>query len=518
MQRGEKIYAEKCLLCHQAAGQGAPPIFPPLASSDWLTGDGSRAIRAVVEGLSGPIQVNGVVYDNAMPAQVLDDQQVADVLTYVSNSWGDQRGAFSASQVREVRGMTRFKTFDALVQASTYQPLPRPPRGFKVRTVAELPEFFTRMAGHRDARVVYLLSGPGGISTLDPASGAIVPIIKPADYHDFLRGDVVSLGMTLDRENRLWIVSNQKLNQGVEVNTNEVTIWRTTATVNGHPAKPEPWFRTSYPQGVGGFNHGVSHIAFGPDGLLYLSSGSRTDGGEGSKKPRFFPGGEVDLTACLWRLDPKAEKPELEIYARGIRNAYGFAWDSRGQLFTFSNGPDYDAGEEMDAIERGRHYGFPYQYENWEAKPGFPYPHTPAPPDGAAFTPPVVNAGPDGGFKKEPSRTFDPHSSPGGTIWCGDDFPEPVRNGFLMPRFGNLLAKQDDAGFDVLAVHPQKQPDGTWQARVQRVLAPLGRPLDLLQIGTGRVLILEYTRPTDFKSRLGWLPGRIIELAAEQER
>ena len=69
-------------------------------------------------------------------------------------------------------------------------------------------------------------------------------------------------------------------------------------------------------------------------------------------------------------------------YARGIRNAYGFAWDDAGNLFTFSNGPDYNAPEEMDFIQQGRHYGFPFQFADWPVKAGFPYPHTPAPPAG----------------------------------------------------------------------------------------------------------------------------------------
>ena len=275
-----------------------------------------------------------------------------------------------------------------------------------------------------------------------------------------------------------------------------------------------PWFTHRYPLGVGGFNHGVSHLAFGPDGMLYVSSGSRTDGGEVSGDPHYAPVHEVETTAALWRLDPRAENPVLEVIARGIRNAYAFAWDGAGQLFSFSNGPDYDAGEEMDFIQPGRHYGFPFQFEDWPVQPRFPYPHTPPPPDGITFTHPVENVGPDGGFQPgKVSRTFTPHSSPGGTIWCGEEFAAPLTGAFLVPRFGNLLAKPEDSGFDVLSVRPRVRADGSWEAEVHTVLAPLGRPLDVHAWPWGRVLILEYTRPTNFKDRLGWLPGRILELA-----
>jgi hypothetical protein len=132
------------------------------------------------------------------------------------------------------------------------------------------------------------------------------------------------------------------------------------------------------------------------------------------------------------------------------------------------------------------------------------------------FTHPVVNLGPAGGGSAKGLSTFDAHSCPGGTIWCGNDFPPPLKGAFLMPRFGNLLgapAVPDDVGFDVISVRPEKNERGEWVAHVNTVLAPLGRPLDVLALGKGRVLILEYTRSTDFKSKIGWLPGRILELA-----
>lgn len=512
--RGEKLYAEKCLMCHQASGQGAPPLFPPLAGSEWFTLDRKRVIKAVCEGLSGKITVAGQTYDNAMPAQILDDAQVADVLTYVGASWGNRAPAFTADEVAAVRATTRFKTFDALVKAAGYPPLPTAPPGWSVREVVQLPDFMVRMTGDRVGKVVYLLGQNGDVHSLDPATGALAKIIRATDYLDANRGDFVTLGCTLDAGGKLWITSNQKLTKDVPVYTNEVTIWRTSESVDGHPAKPVRWFTDHYPYGFGSFNHGISHIAFGPDGLLYASSGARTDGGEIRGDERYAQVHEVDNTACLWRLDPKSETPQREVIARGIRNSYSFAWDGDGNLFSFSNGPDYDAGEEMDFIVPGRHYGFPYQFEDWPVKPAFPYPHTPAPPPGLSFTFPVENIGPDGGFTPgKIARTFTPHSSPGGTIWCGEDFAPPLRGSFLMTRYGNLLAKPEDSGFDVLRVRPRRRGDGTWEVEVHTVLAPLGRPLDAHALPGGKALILEYTRPTNFKDGLGWLPGRIIELA-----
>lgn len=521
MQRGAEIYGAKCALCHQFNGTGAPPVYPPLAGSDFLLADANRAIRILCEGLEGPITVNGKPYLNVMPAQVLDNQQVADVLTYVLNSWGNSAPALDASKVASVRKGTRFATYDLLAKASAYQPLPRPPEGWQVQEVAPLPEFCTRLATAGDGQPVYVLGQKGTIHVLDAASHALQPIVRAADYLGEKPRDLNALGLALSPDKRLYIVTDERIADGAEgVNfvQNEVTLWRTTATADGHPAKPEKWFRVRYPWGVGPYNHGVSALAFGPDGMLYVNSGSRTDGGEAGKDPRIFSGGETDVTACIWRLDPRAAEPKLEVFTRGTRNVWGLAFDGSGRLFSVSNGPDASPAEEMDLLVQGRHYGFPFQFSDWPVKPGSPYPHTPPPPPGLEFTLPVRNLGPAaGGSSAKPLATFDAHSSPGGLVWCGADWPAPLKNTFLITRFGNLLgapAAPEDVGFDLLSARVAEQADGTWTAEMTTILSPLGRPLDIIRTGPGRALVLEYTRPTNFRDRLGWLPGRIIELSS----
>ena len=105
IEKGKQVYMGLCFACHQPDGKGLPGAFPPLAGSDYLMADRTRAIRIVLKGLTGPVVVNGVKLESAMPPQeaVLTDAQIADVLTYVTNAWGNQGEVFTADQVKAVR-------------------------------------------------------------------------------------------------------------------------------------------------------------------------------------------------------------------------------------------------------------------------------------------------------------------------------------------------------------------------------------------------------------------------------
>lgn len=87
--RGKALYMETCITCHQGKGEGSPPAFPPLAKSDFLLKDPVRAIGVVKFGQKGKIMVNGKEYDNMMPPPGLADDEVADVMNYILNSWGN---------------------------------------------------------------------------------------------------------------------------------------------------------------------------------------------------------------------------------------------------------------------------------------------------------------------------------------------------------------------------------------------------------------------------------------------
>jgi nitrite reductase (NO-forming) len=103
MAGGKRIFESTCIACHQAGGKGLAGAFPPLAKSDFLNADKKRAIRTVLEGLSGEIMVNGVKYNGVMPAQQMNDEDVANVLTYIYGSWGNSSMQITPADVKAER-------------------------------------------------------------------------------------------------------------------------------------------------------------------------------------------------------------------------------------------------------------------------------------------------------------------------------------------------------------------------------------------------------------------------------
>ncbi|WP_343767379.1 cytochrome c [Gangjinia marincola] len=87
--RGEEVYNDFCKQCHLPNGKGVKNIYPPLANSDWLKEKRKESIHAVKYGLQGEIEVNGQTYSNIMMPMGLEDQEVADVMNYTMNSWGN---------------------------------------------------------------------------------------------------------------------------------------------------------------------------------------------------------------------------------------------------------------------------------------------------------------------------------------------------------------------------------------------------------------------------------------------
>ena len=108
--KGAEVFNREahCVTCHQANGKGLPDSgLPPLIDSSWVTGDPDRLIKLTLKGLMGPIEVNGRKYPGQVPMtpfeQLLDDDEIASVLTYTRNAFGNKASAIRESDVARVR-------------------------------------------------------------------------------------------------------------------------------------------------------------------------------------------------------------------------------------------------------------------------------------------------------------------------------------------------------------------------------------------------------------------------------
>jgi nitrite reductase (NO-forming) len=102
---GAILFNGTCSVCHQNNGMGLPGVFPPIARSDFLA-DKKSVIEAVINGISGPITVNDEDYNSVMPPMShLNDDEIANILTYVYNSWGNPGGVVSIDEVPPTRDL-----------------------------------------------------------------------------------------------------------------------------------------------------------------------------------------------------------------------------------------------------------------------------------------------------------------------------------------------------------------------------------------------------------------------------
>jgi nitrite reductase (NO-forming) len=108
MKRGLAVYSRTCIACHQPNGAGmqpgGTPLFPPLAGSEWVSKDASIAVRNIVNGMMGPVTVKGVTYNSMMPPVAgLSDKDIADVVTYVNNTWGNAGPSVTEDEVKAIK-------------------------------------------------------------------------------------------------------------------------------------------------------------------------------------------------------------------------------------------------------------------------------------------------------------------------------------------------------------------------------------------------------------------------------
>jgi len=101
---GKSLYGQYCGSCHQTDGSGVPGMYPPLAETKYVNGDVEWLVESLVNGLEGPITVKGEEYNNLMPPMdYLSDKEIADILSYIRQSFGNDAEAVTEEQVKQIR-------------------------------------------------------------------------------------------------------------------------------------------------------------------------------------------------------------------------------------------------------------------------------------------------------------------------------------------------------------------------------------------------------------------------------
>ncbi|MEM7145467.1 MAG: cytochrome c [Verrucomicrobiota bacterium] len=105
LAKGKKVY-NNCMACHQANGQGLPPQFPPLAGSEWVTNSTERLAMIILKAVQGPLMVKGQQYNQLMAyngEQNLSDKEIAQVMSYIRNEWGNSGSFVTPGMVAHAR-------------------------------------------------------------------------------------------------------------------------------------------------------------------------------------------------------------------------------------------------------------------------------------------------------------------------------------------------------------------------------------------------------------------------------
>lgn len=516
-QGGKGLYETSCKNCHGINGEGIPPAIPPLANSDFLKQNPEKALKAVLEGLAGKITVNGHEYNAIMPAVPLSDEHVASVVNFVRVKFNGLKPSLTADEVKRVRAKTKYPTYEKQLAAIMNIGLPKAPEGTDIELAVELDFNPTRILDAGNSQLL-ILAKFGDVYCLNLKSKKLTKILAAQDY--LSRGTSfvgVTKGFGLDDKRRLYITNDYiDRDKSQPFDIDRVSIFRTESlpAVIGNINPPKRWYETEIPAGVGPYNHGISHIEQGPDGWMYVSFGSRTNAGETGDMKRRAKSREHELSASIWRLkDGEDSTAIFEIYARGFRNPYSFAWDKKGRLFASENGPDKDVVAELNLVEQGKHYGFPYRFADLEENP---HAGSPKPEAGLSFVKPLVNKGPDGITplvgSKIPMSSFTAHCVPVGMAYLDERFPVGFKDTILLCRFGGFWPVNGiTTGFDILQI---KYDEKSKSIESHQILSALARPVDVTTSMLGGkpvIVIAEYCRGRTIAEGLTH-PGRILIL------
>ena len=421
-----------------------------------------------------------------------------------------------------------------------------------------------------DIQIRKLLETGGGMVRMksDPTSGMIYYISNKADIFQLIvkpgnasgkdkvytlakiggNPDLIASGMAFGPDGTLYVMGN--------VNAEN------TATAYVYKGKPDAagkrvWTTlvstAPYEKSNTQFDHTFNGIVISPDGkYLYINSGSRTDHGEVEDAKGAFPGmREIPLTSAIFRVptdidnqvlpnDEAQLKSKGYLFADGTRNTYDLAFGPNGDLFGADNGPDADYPDELNWLQEGHHYGFPWRFGNMDnavrspdydpakdklLQPDFfavqnhlyvKEPNFPPPPAGVTFTDPIANVGPDADvFRGSDGNGYDssdlgkpifgltPHRSELGLVFdtAGALGGDLKGDGFMV-SWGAAAGNLADQGRDLLHLKLTKK-GAAYEASMTQLVSGFDHPIDAALVGkllyvldwSGKGTIWELTLP-----------------------
>ncbi|MDX6214178.1 MAG: hypothetical protein QOF82_3265 [Frankiales bacterium] len=402
--------------------------------------------------------------------------------------------------------------------------------GIALRKVVGVKQYGIRLAVDPVGKSLYMLNAASGLSRVDRAKGKLIPVSSVADIVDG-----VPSGFAFGPDGAAYVVANKA--KGTR--TTHAIVRRGTPNGSGFT-----WTTLAttddYPLGNDAFDHLYNGIVVSPDGKsVFVNAGSRTDHGEVEDNGGKFPGvREVPLTSAIFRLPAGARglvlhdsdaalKPYL--YADGFRNAYSLAFSPNGQLFGTDNGPDADFPDELNLIQQGKNYGFPWRFGN-EANPQSLAGYDPAsdariePDSGAAqnnkytndptfpkpstkaFIDALPNAGPgsanyvddagavhDAGKEGTQLSTFTPHISPLGLVFTDKGLAAdsaPGQQHAVMLSWGSSIGQLPDQGRNLDELTLSKTATG-YTVRTDEIASGFNHPIDEVMLD-GHLYVLEY--------------------------
>jgi hypothetical protein len=400
-----------------------------------------------------------------------------------------------------------------------------------VRKVVDVPQYSVRLALDPVGNSVYLLNPQTGLELVGLTAGTLTPVAATADIVDG-----VPSGLAFGPNGTAYVVANKAngtrtthaiIRRGTPNGSGGFT-WSTLATTD------------DYPLGNDSYDHVYNGIVVSPDGAsVFVNAGSRTDHGEVEANDGQFPGvRELPLTSAIFRLPANANSLVLHdtdaalkpyLFADGTRNAYSLAFAPNGQLFGTDNGPDADFPDELNLLQQGGNYGFPWRFGNQvnpQSVPGYDPAKDPRiePSSGAAmgntyyndptfqkpptttFTDALVNVGPgaadyvddSGTAQYAPAKgatlsTFTPHIAPLGLVFAPKELSGGSDGGQLhafMLSWGASIGSLPDQGKDLDALSFFKTST-SYTVSTEQLAEGFKNPIDEVLIGN-HLYVLEY--------------------------